>query len=379
MHIIEKISTNTGLKIKKPFIYEKFFPLDIQKYIIFNPKSSEDVKNYDYWDRVLDILNFYLKEKDITIIQIGEKRSEDYSVGVNLTGATDHNTNAYLIKNSLLYLGTDAVEMQVASSFNIKICSLVSNYYLENVKPYWSKSEDTRMLQPKTNIKPNFSSQEGTKRINTILPEDIAYNALDLLGITHEKTIKTLYIGKNFHNKTFEIIPDGKVSLKDIPTNVPIVRMDYHFNGVVLEYILSQKKAIIITNKEIDIDLLKNYKTNIQTIIYVIEEKNEPRFVSQMENLGIDYSLVSYLKDINHLKIKYIDFKLINHIQLNTKSPFENGDKDNLFISNRLLLSSKGIFNTKYTYLKLSNTNQVPDDPLFWGEADNVFIYKNKK
>ena len=36
MHILEQYSLACGVKIKKPFIFEKFFPLPFSKYIVFH-------------------------------------------------------------------------------------------------------------------------------------------------------------------------------------------------------------------------------------------------------------------------------------------------------------------------------------------------------
>ena len=53
MHILESFATSCGLKIDKPYIYEKYYPLNIEKYIILETHDNKyQAKNYDYWQDV---------------------------------------------------------------------------------------------------------------------------------------------------------------------------------------------------------------------------------------------------------------------------------------------------------------------------------------
>ena len=55
MHLVESYATNCGVKIHEPYIYEKFFPLDFDKYITFC-NSNIPSQDYDYWGDVIVIL-----------------------------------------------------------------------------------------------------------------------------------------------------------------------------------------------------------------------------------------------------------------------------------------------------------------------------------
>ena len=61
MHLIERYASACGVKISRPYIYDKYFPLPFDKYITFQPYSKYDSKNYDYWDEVILLILPYLK------------------------------------------------------------------------------------------------------------------------------------------------------------------------------------------------------------------------------------------------------------------------------------------------------------------------------
>ena len=66
MHLIERYATSCGVKIDKPYIYETFFPVNVEKYISFQPFSKYPSKNYDYWDEVVAVISPYLQQNNIT-------------------------------------------------------------------------------------------------------------------------------------------------------------------------------------------------------------------------------------------------------------------------------------------------------------------------
>jgi ADP-heptose:LPS heptosyltransferase len=190
MHLIERYATACGVKIGKPFIYEKFFPLPIQKYICFQPFSKYNSKNYDYWQEVLEILTPYLEENNIKIVQIGTKNDKQFVNTVFLGGQTTINQAAYVIKNSIIHLGADSFGVHIASSYDKKIVALYSNSNIENACPYWTKKQDKILISSNKDKKPSYSAEESSKSINNIKPEEIASSVLKLLNINTLKTFK---------------------------------------------------------------------------------------------------------------------------------------------------------------------------------------------
>ena len=67
MHILDCYSLNCGLKIREPFIYERFFPLNVDKYITLDTSSTFPSRQYDYWSEVLNILIPILESENIKL------------------------------------------------------------------------------------------------------------------------------------------------------------------------------------------------------------------------------------------------------------------------------------------------------------------------
>jgi len=379
MHLIERYATACGVKIDKPYIYDTFFPLPVEKYITFQPFSKYPSKNYDYWEEVILMIIPYLQKNNINIVQIGGKDDKPILNCVNLCGQTKISQAAFIIKNGILHLGADSFAAHIASGYDKKIVALYSNNNINNVKPYWTKAEDMILLEPKLNRKPQYSAHEMPKSINSIKPEEIAKSILKLLNIEDAQLPKTLFIGQEYINKTLEVVPDQPLNISQIQIDNIIVRMDYHFNEQVLEYYLQNKKCIIITEKAIDENILKKYKQNIPQVVYTINENNQPEFARTLKRNAINFVLISYLQeeDLNKFKLDYMDYGLIikreypnNKIEINNNTYFK---------SSRIILSSQGQFSTKHQWLKNNNSNKFIQDSELQKELNNLYIFSIDK
>lgn len=375
MHLIERYATSCGVKIGKPYIYETFFPIPVEKYISFQPFSKYQSKNYDYWEEVINIINPYIQKENIKIIQIGAKDDKHINGTINLSGQTKISQAAYIIKNSIMHFGADSFATHVASGFNKKIVCIYSNNNINNVKPYWSKEEDVALLKPNTDKKPEYSANEFPKSINKINPEDIAKNILNLLNIKYSNLPKTIYIGDSYISKTFEIVPDKQIDISKINIETFIIRMDYCFNEEVLEYYLQNKKCIILTNKSINEKLLKIYKDKITQLIYIIEKDNDPNFAKILKNNTINAAYMSYLteEELNLYKLDYMDYGLIIRKDYLTKSI--DIDKNVYFKSSKIILSSEGQFNTRYQLITKDLSNKYIDNDELKKELENLYIF----
>jgi len=379
MHLVERYAVSCGVKIGKPYIYDTYFPLNIEKYISFQPFSKYSSKNYDFWDEVIEIINPYLKNENIQIVHIGAQNDKFINNTTNLCGKTSISQAAYIIKNSIIHVGADSFGAHIASGYGKKILALYSNNNINNVKPYWTKPEDMILLKPNINRKPQYSADENPKTINEIKPEDIAKGILDLLKIKYNSLPNTIWIGPEYLNKTLEIIPDQPLNIQNINVDTLIIRMDYHFNEQVLEYYIQNKKCIIFTNKPIKEIFLKRYKQNILQVIYIIEKDNDSSFPKNLKLNSINYGLISYLKneELNEFKLNYMDYGLI----IRKEYPKQDIEiKDNMFFkSSRIILSSKGQFNTKYQWLNNINSNNFIDDQELKKELNNIYIFSIDK
>ena len=376
MHLIERYATACGVKIDKPYIYDTFFPVNVEKYISFQPFSKYPSKNYDYWEEVIAIILPFLQQNNITLVHIGAKDDKVINNTLNLCGQTNISQAAYVIKNSIMHVGADSFAAHIASGYGKKIVALYSNNNINNVKPYWTKEEDMVLLSPQINKKPQYSVNEIPKSINNIKPETIAKGILKLLNVSCNNFPKTKYIGNEYSNKTLEIIPDKPINPAQIGLETVIIRMDYAFNEQVLELFLQQKKCIVFTNKPINEELLKRYKQNISQLIYIIEKDNDITFVIALKRNTINAVLISYLSEeqLNEFKLDYMDYGLIIKRDYPTDK-IEVSDNA-YFKSSRILVSSEGQFNSKYQWETKDMSNKYIDNPELHKELNNLYIFE---
>jgi len=351
MHILEAYALSSGRKIKKPFIVEKFFPLNLDKYIVIQPFSKPS-KSYDYWNDVIEEIYPILQQNGYSILQIGAKNEPALKGCYNLAGQTNLGQAAYLIRNCELFLGADSFGAHIASSFGKKIVALYSNNYVECVKPFWSTNENSILLEPETGKKPSFSFEENPKSINKIPSEKIAESVVKLLGIDYESKYETIFTGSLYQNKYIETIPNQVVNTKEIGIESIVVRMDMVYSIDHLVNQLNLCKCSIVTDREIDINLIKAFKDRIKELIFDV--KNEKGFsgeyLSRIQELNIPNFLLTSLKgdDLNRVKLEFLDFGNINEKndlssvlkELISKYP----DKKLFYKSNKITLSEGMIF-----------------------------------
>jgi hypothetical protein len=381
MRLLDTYATNTGSKIDKPFIYTKYFPLPLEKYITIQSQTPYESRNYSYWQEVINLIHPYLSKLNIHIIQVGIKDEKPLNGTINLLGQTTLNQLAYIIESAKLHLGGDSLCVHLASTFDLPIVSLYSISNPNVAGPHFGNKNKHILLKGYERIgnkKPSYSQVESPKSIDTIKPEEIAESVLKLLDIEYTKMPETVFLGTDFNVKSFEIVPDGLLDLNSIPIENPIIRLDYCFNQESFESIISQRKSMIFTNKPIKKEIIQKYKQNINQLIYIIEEDNDVNFIKLLKSNSINYALLSFLpKEIlNKFKIDYMDYNLIISKEHKTKEHTKITQVDNLYYSSsRTLYSSKGKSISKYDWLNGSG-NKVVDDVDFWKEADNFYIFK---
>lgn len=381
MRLLDTYATNTGSKIDKPFIYTKFFPLPKESYITFQAQTPYDSRNYSYWQEVIALIHPYLSKENIHILQVGTKEEKAVNGTMSILGQTTLNQLAYVIENGILHFGADSLSVHLASHFNKPIVSLYSISNPNVAGPHFGDKDKHILLKGYERVgnkKPSYSQVESPKSINTIKPEEIAESILKLLSIKHSKLPTTIYFGLDYNVKSFEIIPDENININNIPIENPIIRMDYLFNEKSFESIVSLRKSIVFTNKPIKKDLIQKYRKNINQLIYIIDENNDVNFVKTLKNNSINYVLLSFLEDnvLNKYKLDYMDYNLIVNKKHKTKKDTNIETVDNLYYkSSRVLHSSEGQFISRYDWLNRTG-NKVVDDPEFWKESDNFYIFK---
>jgi membrane-associated HD superfamily phosphohydrolase len=211
-----------------------------------------------------------LNKHDIKILQLCGQNDQKILNSYTVTGET-FGQRAFLIKNSLAYVGSNNFSIQVASYFNNRIVAMYSNHYASQFNPYWSDKSRTTILEILENDKPSFSNTENPKVINNLMPDQIAQAIFDKLAIKVQTGLKFSHIGQNYISKTIEIVPNLIVDPASLGAPHIIVRMDIEFNEQILEAQLKTSKALIVTNKEISEDLVKKLRElNIRFVLDIV-------------------------------------------------------------------------------------------------------------
>lgn len=349
MHLLESYALNCGLKIDKPFIYEKIVPIAFNDYIVLNSGGGSDAKNYSYWQEVLLLIKSYLDNKNIKIIQLLEKNEAPLQ-DVHVLSDLSFNQKAFVIKNSLLYFGNESISMHLASHYDKDIVVLYSNTNPKNTGPFFNIKNSPDIIESPKN-KPSYSNIEMPKTINRIKPEDIAKAILKKLNVKNSININTLYIGEAFQMSILEMIPDTLVDLKIFNTQFINVRMDYLFNEQVLINQLNLCKCAILTDKPINLAIYKNFKHNIVQTYFILSKDTDFDYLKQLNKLNIKFSMISFLdkEETDKLKINTLEYGIISQVPLKTKIDIFNKFKDlpNLKIrSNKLILSNNKVYPT---------------------------------
>ena len=385
MHLLEQYSLACGVKIKKPYIYEKFFPITADKYITFHP-ASKPSKTYDYWQEVINLITPILDQNGIKILQLGQEKEKVYSGVLSLVGFTNINQTAFILRDSLLHFGADSFPTHIASGYGKKIVALYSNNYINCVKPFFGDPKDHVLLEPVRNNKPTFSFEENPKTINKIKPEIIANHILNSLNIPHNNSIQTLYFGTEYNNMRLEMVPNQLVNPKQFNSSNIVVRMDLEHNEKFLNEQLQICQCFIITDKTISSDLLIANKKNIGRVFYEIKEDNDIKFADFLAFNNIPYQLFTYLqgKPLENIKLKYIDQEIISEMPTNLKQKTAIEYTSNCFYkSNKRLISNGKIYLSECSLKNGQEAKQlaepVIDCPEFWKEVENFWIFRVDK
>ena len=388
MHILERYALSCGVKIDKPFILEQYYPVSLDKYIVFQTSGKGNSRQYDYWLKVFQYIREYTK--DYKIIHVGLESDQSVAgIDLDLRGKTSIRQLAYLIKNSSLYLGIDSLSAHLAGHYDKKIVALYSYCYAQNCFPIWGKGHNQSLIEVNwaEQGKPSFSLNEKKKNINTIKPEIIAKAALDHLGVANDlDLVKTIFIGAQYHNPTIEVIPDSNSYPIFIKNKVCNVRMDYHFSEDNLLRLASICTVNIVTSKEIDINILNSIKPKICGLNVIASNQISEEYLTKVKGLGIKLNLSGPFNDgWSALSEKFFDFKLEKD-EVFTKSIIENASKIDEscdFNSEKIIFSEGKVYSCKLFWEKkqpkLDRRAKVVDDQAFWQESDYFYIYKDER
>jgi len=397
MHLIETYSLSTGSKIKKPFIYKKYFPIPFEKYITIQNSSGMEGKCYDYFQEVLNFIQEDLEKNGYKIIQIGSKEDQPLNNVLHLQGQTNLNQTAFILENSKLHIGNDSFSIHMCSAFGVPLIGLYSVSSPEIAGPFW-KNKNQICLTPE-NWKPSFNPNESPKRVNEIKIESIIESIKVLLNINLKENIKTVFIGQRFGTLLLEAIP-SVILPNDLFQGVALnIRFDYIEKVEDKDYLctlnnLNARKCAIITDKAIEIEKLIQLKDKIMNLFYDITFNDiDFDFLNKTKTLGIKLDFVFNKSKnqsetvLNNRKLELIEYQEIINVIENTVKPKEEILKSKFYKSKKILFANGNAYLSKAAYLEnkpfdinsnavqqLSDINNI--DLLIEEDGDHGFFYK---
>jgi len=388
MHLLDRYALSCGVKIDKPFILEQYYPLAVNKYIVFQTSGKGNSRQYDYWGKVFSFIREYCT--DYKILHVGLPSDQTVEgVDEDLRGKTSIRQLAYLIKNSSLYLGVDSLSAHLAGFYNTKIVSLYSYCYAQNCYPVWGDKKNKSLIEVdwEKHGKPSFSLVEKNKKINTIKPEIIAQNVLDQLGILNNlHKVKSLYFGDDYNDSVIEIVPNESRLPSFIKNKLCNVRMDLHFDEKILEVISKISHLNIITDKEISIPCVDKIKNKIKAISIEASERITVEYLDELKSLG--FKIFLFAKDSEKwgdLAERFFDFSLEKETVL-LKEDIKNNseiDENCRFSSEKIFVSNGKIYVSEFFWKKdlpkLDEYSKIVDAPDFWKEAKHFYFFKDER
>lgn len=386
-HLIQTYALGCGAKIDKPFIYEKYFPLqNIERWLTFQPMSKPS-KSYSHWRDVISILKPILDKANISILQLGAKNEPPIPGTVYLAGQTNLGQMAFLIKNGLLHLGCDSLGIHYASHFQRKIVGLYSNNYINCVGPFFSKPEDIILFEPvrKNDEKPSFSLEEVPKSIDTIYPELIAESVCKLLNLEFNYQYKTIYTGNIYLAPMIISACDSVINPAQIGINNIIMDLTLNHDENILLNQLNICECSIVTDKPLsdNVFLFHKQTRRIKEIIYEIKEDNSPEFARKVIHNGVPFRMITQLSEekLQLLKLDYYEIGVIwpkNKININDIVSVNDRTANNIYFKSGKFYTGRGyLYPSKEHYKQnkpISNFDEIVpiiDSELFYDELES--------
>jgi len=358
MHILEQYAVNCGAKIDKPYIFKEYIAIPFEKYIVLHAGSGMESKNYDYYDDVVSFLKPYLDKQQIHVVQIGGEKERRIKNCHHLLGTTKKQL-AYIVDNSLLYFGNDTMSLHFASYFQKKIVCTSTVLYEECFYPYWSNRKDYKIINSHRNgLKPSFSNQEFPKTINLIKPEEITKEILNFLNIEINNLPKSIFRGQRSTHPIIEVSPNQIIN-KDTFSNFLLnIRLDYFPEFKDLNPVLQNlqtRMASIVTSEPINLEILKPFKKQINSIVYDATKALDLNFVNALNNYAIKNVIIFKSnkdeKSEDLLKQKQLELinlpNLIETVKIDNFNFNEIDIQKAVFRTNKILIHNNKFFTSR--------------------------------
>jgi hypothetical protein len=264
----------------------------------------------------------------------------------------------------------------VASVYDKPIVAIYGNTYKESCKPIWNKNSKAICFEPDfSKDLPSFSATESQKRINEILPEEIAKSILEQLNISFEINFKTVKVGKNFHNSAIEVIPNFFAIVKEIRDKSISLRADLHFDEENIHRWSMTNHLNLYLDRDISDNLLAAIKSKTKRIIFEIKDLTQDfsPFLKKIKRNNIDVKLFTKNKDIlSDARLVYFDFDLF----LLENEEVELESQNLKYLSKKIVLTNGQSFASRFSANKLDKSSKFVLNDVSIEELESFYIYE---
>ncbi len=384
MNFVESLSLFSGLKSSSPLIEDLFFPVVPKKYITISTENTKS-KQWDHFQEFINLISPILADHNISIVEIGENKISLNNI-ISLKGATNANHWSYIVKKSMLHVGPESFITQLAGFHNTPCVSLFSNTSPEYSLASWSKSEKQCNIGVlNEGCSPSFMAEENPKTINKISAEKIVFESLSFLGIENDfNKYEVFHIGNSYQDKLIEVVPDFKPESNFFPRSLINLRMDYNFEPNLIPYFANNRKISIISEDEIDINILLRCKKAIEAFYIKVTNKTKPDYLNLVKNAGINTFLIAEESEgINDIKASLFDWEIQEHYS-KSKNDVDNSEKicdTTRYKSSKTIFSKNGKFSSKSSYknnIKQHKDEIILRDDDFWDDIQYIKLYNLK-
>ena len=141
---------------------------------------------------------------------------------------------------------------------------LYSVFDSRNSAPIWNKNKQIILESDREGNKPTYNQlNESPKTINFINPYEVASNILNCLNIENSlDKIELVHLGEKYNQQIVEIVPDFTSDTEFLKGNSINLRLDLvkEMNGQSFAYWMTNRRVNILTNKDLNISLLKSFR-----------------------------------------------------------------------------------------------------------------------
>ena len=380
MNLTEKMALDCAVKISEPFVDLFFFPIQSDNFIIFDTRSRYAFGTYDFYQDVLSMISGYLEENDIQVLQFANDDS------YKLTGDKcfiniNKKQEAYLISKCKLIVCNENYSLYSAAALNKKSIGLYSVFDSRNTAPVWNKESQVIIESSRDGNKPAYNQlSEKPKTINFIDPYEVASEILNNLGIEHDlNKYELLHLGENYNQKIIEIIPDFTSQAGFLQGTSINLRLDLvdNLKGEIFQYWMSNRKVNLITDQDLNMQLLKSFQKNILSLTIMVTDKISEAFLKACKSLGLKIKLYcADKKKINDYRFKFLDWNIEKDFNDDLYlEKIENIKKSSKYVSSKIIFSKGQKYASKASFLNEDVLDKDGNDVILSEEFEEELDY----